>query len=153
MTNFTQKFFVLTECSLRNDLVITAFHREAPWSRGERQGLTVWAMVLGREFDSNVHLKTRWIRRTTWWQQNKNNKDSQKGQVTPNKYIKRYNLALLFSGRPKHVCILCQRTFKRSDNLTAHYRFVKAQFECYPGHRSLKTRINLSAVQYLPSKK
>jgi hypothetical protein len=34
---------------------------EAPWSSGERQGLTLRAMVLGCEFDSQVHLKTRWI--------------------------------------------------------------------------------------------
>jgi hypothetical protein len=64
-------------------------NREAPWSSGERRGLTVWAMVLGCEFDSRVHLKTRWIRRTTWWQKNENNKDSQKGQVTPKTYLKR----------------------------------------------------------------
>jgi hypothetical protein len=61
--------------------------REAPWSWGERRGLTDWTMVLGREFDSQVNLKARWIRRTTWWQKNKNNKDSQKGQVTPKKNI------------------------------------------------------------------
>ncbi len=60
---------------------------EAPWSSGERQGLRAWAMVLGREFNSQVRLKTRWIRRTSWWQKNKNNKDSQKRQVTPKKYF------------------------------------------------------------------
>jgi hypothetical protein len=38
---------------------------EAPWSSGERQGLTVLAMVFGREFNSQVCLKTRWIRWTT----------------------------------------------------------------------------------------
>ncbi len=66
------------------------FDREAPWSSGERRGLTVWAMVLGCEFNSRVHLKTRWIKWTTWWQKkNKNNKDSQKGQVTPKKYFKK----------------------------------------------------------------
>ncbi len=41
---------------------------EAPWSGGERQGLTVWAMVLIRVFNSRVHLKSRWIWWTTWWQ-------------------------------------------------------------------------------------
>ncbi len=47
---------------------------EAPWSSGECQGLTVWAMVLGCGFNSRVHLKTRWIRWTTWWQKkNENN--------------------------------------------------------------------------------
>ncbi len=57
---------------------------EAPWSGGEHQGLSVWAMVPRRGFNSCVHLKTRWIRWTTWWQKkNENNKDSQKGQVTP----------------------------------------------------------------------
>jgi hypothetical protein len=41
-------------------------------------------MVFGRGFNSLVRLKTRWIRWTTWWQKkNENNKDSQKGQVTP----------------------------------------------------------------------
>ncbi len=44
------------------------------------RGLTVWAIVRGREFDTKVHLKTRWIRRATWWQKNKNNKNSQKGR-------------------------------------------------------------------------
>ena len=33
---------------------------EAPWSSGEGQGLTIQAMVLGREFESWLHLKTRW---------------------------------------------------------------------------------------------
>ncbi len=41
---------------------------EAPWSCGEHWGLTVWAMVLGQEFNSWIRLKTRWIRWTTWWQ-------------------------------------------------------------------------------------
>jgi hypothetical protein len=41
---------------------------KALWSSGEHRGLMVWAMILGREFDSRVHLKTRWIRCTTWWQ-------------------------------------------------------------------------------------
>ncbi len=61
---------------------------EAPWSSGERQGLTVWAMVLGRGFNSRVHLKTRWA---TWWQKkNENNKDSQKGKSHQKKLIKRW---------------------------------------------------------------
>jgi hypothetical protein len=63
---------------------------KAPWSSGERQGLTHRAMVLACEFDSRVHQKTRWIRWTTCWQKNNdNNKDSQKGQVTPKKYLKK----------------------------------------------------------------
>ena len=37
------------------------FFREAPWSSGERRGLTIRAMVLGRGFESRHHLKTRWI--------------------------------------------------------------------------------------------
>jgi hypothetical protein len=50
---------------------------EASWSSGERQGLRC-------EFNFRVHLKTRWIRWTTWWQKNNcNNIGSQKGQVTP----------------------------------------------------------------------
>ena len=58
---------------------------EAPWSSGERQGLTIRAMVLGRGFESWLHLKTRW-RWTTRWQKNtKINKDSQMGQVTSKK--------------------------------------------------------------------
>ncbi len=66
--------YLWTNCSI---------HGEAPWSSGERQGLTVWAMVLRCGFNSWVHLKTRWISWTTWWQKkNENNKDSQKGQVT-----------------------------------------------------------------------
>ena len=57
--------------------------REAPWSSGERSGLTIQAMVLGRGFKSQLHLKTRWNdgpldgRKIT-----KDNKDS---QVTPKK--------------------------------------------------------------------
>jgi hypothetical protein len=38
---------------------------EAPWSKGESQGLTVGAMVLWFEFDSRVHLKTSWLRQTS----------------------------------------------------------------------------------------
>ncbi len=38
---------------------------EANCPSGEHRGLTVYAIVLRREFDSWVHLKTRWIRRTT----------------------------------------------------------------------------------------
>ncbi len=37
------------------------------WSNGERWGLTVWAKVLGCEFNSRVRLKTRWLKLTTWW--------------------------------------------------------------------------------------
>jgi hypothetical protein len=60
--------------------------REAPWSSGEHRGLTVWAMVLGCEFNSLVRLKTRWIKWTTWWQKKgQKYKDRQKGQVTPKK--------------------------------------------------------------------
>ncbi len=44
------------------------FVREAPSSSSEHQGITVWAMVLGRELNSRVCLKTRWIKWTTWWQ-------------------------------------------------------------------------------------
>ena len=33
---------------------------ESPWSGGERRGLTIQAMVLGRGFKSRRHLKTRW---------------------------------------------------------------------------------------------
>jgi len=59
---------------------------EAPWSSGERWGLTIWATVLGRGFKSQRHLKTIWKRWTTWWQKNnENNKNSQTGQVTPKK--------------------------------------------------------------------
>ncbi len=71
-------------------ITLTYDHREVPWSSGKCQGLTVWAMVLGHGFNSRVNLKTRWIRWTTWWQKkNENNKDSQKGQVTPKKNIKK----------------------------------------------------------------
>ncbi len=48
--------------------------REAPWSSGEHRGFTVCAMVLGREINSQVCLKTRWIRRTTWWQKRPSNR-------------------------------------------------------------------------------
>ncbi len=52
--------------------------------------ITVWAMVLGCGFNSRVHLNTRWIRWTTWWQKkNENNKDSQKGKVTQKNIIKK----------------------------------------------------------------
>ena len=34
--------------------------REAPWSSGGRRGLMIQAMVLGRGFESQLHLKTRW---------------------------------------------------------------------------------------------
>ena len=34
--------------------------REASWSSGQRRGLTIQAMVLGRGFESRLHLKTRW---------------------------------------------------------------------------------------------
>jgi hypothetical protein len=48
-------------------------------------------MVIGREFNSRVRLKTRWIKWTTWWQKkNENNKDSQKGQVTHKKILINY---------------------------------------------------------------
>jgi len=33
---------------------------EAPWPSGKCRGLTIQAMVLGREFKSQLHLKTRW---------------------------------------------------------------------------------------------
>ena len=33
---------------------------EAPWSSGEHRGLTIQAMVLGRGFETRLHLKTRW---------------------------------------------------------------------------------------------
>ena len=72
--------------SLFHKLIIP---REAPWSSGERQGLTIRAMVLGRGFESWLHLKTRW-RWTTRWQKNtENNKDSQMGQVTSKKNKKK----------------------------------------------------------------
>ncbi len=65
-------------------LISFEFKWEAPWSSGERWGLTVWAMVLGRKFNFQVHLKTRWIRRTYLMaEKNEKNKNSQKGQVTP----------------------------------------------------------------------
>ncbi len=60
---------------------------ETPWSSGERQGLSL-SHGPRCEFDFWVPLKTRWNGRTTWWQKNENNKDSQKGHVTPKKYKK-----------------------------------------------------------------
>jgi hypothetical protein len=76
------------------------FTGEAPWSSGERQGLTVWAMVLGRGFNSQVRLKTRWIRWTTWWQKkNENNKDSQKGQVKPEIFFLQVSVYNFFEER------------------------------------------------------
>ncbi len=33
---------------------------EAPWSSGERGLLTIRAIVLGRGFEPQLHLKTRW---------------------------------------------------------------------------------------------
>jgi len=33
---------------------------EAPWSSGERRRLRIWPIVLGRGFNSRLHLKTRW---------------------------------------------------------------------------------------------
>jgi len=58
--------------------------REAPWSSGERQGLTIRATVLGRGLESQLHLKTRLKRDgpLDGRKNNKNNKDSQMGQVT-----------------------------------------------------------------------
>ena len=69
-----------------------SWFREAPWSSGERRGLTiqVQAMFLGRGFESRLHLKTRWndgpldSRKIM-----KDNKDSQMGQVTPKTYLKK----------------------------------------------------------------
>jgi hypothetical protein len=50
-------------------------------------------MVLGREFNSQVGLKTRWIRCPHLMaEKNENNKDNQKGQVTPKK-LKKKNLS------------------------------------------------------------
>ena len=44
---------------------------EAPCSSGERCGLTIQAMVFGRGFESQHHLKTRWMERwSTRWQKN-----------------------------------------------------------------------------------
>ena len=58
--------------------------REAPWSSGERHGLTIQAMVLGRGFESRLHLKTRWKDGPLDGRKiMKDNKDSQMGQVTP----------------------------------------------------------------------
>jgi hypothetical protein len=64
----TVEYYIKTHCNKKPILNIKIFHGEAPWSSGELQGLTVWAMVLGCGFNSGVHLKTRWIRWTTWWQ-------------------------------------------------------------------------------------
>ncbi len=64
----------------------TASVGEAPWSSGERQGLTDWAMPwtwvrftsLPKNFmDKTDHLMA---------EKNENNENSQKGQVTPKKY-------------------------------------------------------------------
>ena len=58
---------------------------EAPWSNGEHQGLRIRAMVLGSEFKSRLHLKTR-------WKDTEYNKDSQMRQVTSKKNIKKPRL-------------------------------------------------------------
>ena len=61
---------------------------EAPWSSGERCGLTIQAMVLGRGFESRLHLKTRWKNGPLDGRKiMKEDKCSQMGQVTPKKNI------------------------------------------------------------------
>ncbi len=37
-------------------------HWKGPYSIGKRRGLAFWAMVLGREYDSRVYLKSKWKR-------------------------------------------------------------------------------------------
>ncbi len=64
---------------------------ENPGSSGLRRGLTVWAMVLGRDFDSWFCLKTRWIRQTTWWQKRmKIIKTAKRGKSLQKKYKKNF---------------------------------------------------------------
>jgi hypothetical protein len=75
---------------ITEDTMETASHfGEAPWSSGECWGLTVWAMVLGHEFNSWVRLKTRWIRWITWWQnRTKIIKTAKRGESHQKKLLK-----------------------------------------------------------------
>jgi hypothetical protein len=78
---------------------------EAPWYSGERRGLTVWAMVLGYEFNSQVCLKTRWIKWTTWWPKRKKIIKTAKRAKHTKKYLKKERQYWSLNSSKSRLCL------------------------------------------------
>jgi len=98
MTNLGDYFWVTfhhfwSELHFRRHLgALTNISWEAPWSSGKCQLFMIWAMVLGRWFESRLHLKT-------WWKygpldgikRNKKIKAAKRGKPHQKKYFFKQN--------------------------------------------------------------